>query len=193
MLTTNIAFGQFSYDFLRQNENQCLYVSGNTIIGNNDGGDIGINYMLNKKFSVKVGFCATNKLAVVAPSEFLKSASAQAPVDNTKSFKNFENFNILIGRVFLLNSKSKIRFNIQCGPGISNVRIPSNWRWTENNMEASSYDYDINIKKEISFTLNPKIEWPIARVLGFSFGPMYVRSKNNTYFGGGIGVIYGVI
>ena len=170
-----------------------MYVSGNTLIGNGNGGDIGLNYIINNKFSLKIGFCATNKLAVAAPTDFLKSASSLAPIDNTKSFKNFENFSLLIGRVFLLNSRSKIRFNIQCGTGITNVRIPQNYRWTENSIEASAYDYDINTKKQISFTLNPRIELPIAKVFGFSLGPMYVHSKNNTYFGAGIGLIYGVL
>jgi hypothetical protein len=136
---------------------------------------------------------AINKLPVKPPPEFLKSANNEIQTNNNNSIENSENLHLLIGKVFFQNSRKKIKAVIQVGPGFVNSRVTSNWRWNENKTNISNYEYDIQVKKHIGFIINPKLEFPIVPALGMSLSPMYVYSKENTFWGIGLGLIFGVI
>ena len=161
-------------------------------MGNYKGGDLGVNFIFDKKYIVKLGFSATEKLPIVPPTDFLKSAVNDVQ-KRESSFENFENFYVTIGRVVFLNSKEKVRFLIQGGTGFSNNRKPENWRWRVNDSNESVFQSDININRNFCFILNPKIEVPIAPVMGISVGPMFIYSSETSFFGAGIGLTYGII
>jgi hypothetical protein len=192
LFATQVASGQYSYRFLKQ-RNHSLYASGNILVGHYKGGDLGINFIYNNNFTFKIGYTAINKIPVTPPSEFLKSATNEIQTDNTNSFENSGNIHLLIGKVFFQNSRKKIKAVIQIGPGLLNSRVTSNWRWDKNDINISNYEYDTHIKKHIGFIFNPKLEFPIVPAMGMSLSPMYVYSKENTFWGIGIGLIYGVI
>lgn len=184
---------QFSYkNSNRKSTNNSLYVTGDVMVGNYKGGDLGLNFMIDKKYSIKIGFSATDKSPIAPPTDFLKSA--QTDVQRPEgSFQNFENLYLTIGRVLFLNSKEKLRIILQGGPGISNMRTPDNWRWAVNNSAEAVYVNDISVSKKICLIVNPKLELPIASVMGISVGPMCIYSKENSFFGASIGLIYGLI
>lgn len=187
-------FGQWSNKFSsRWSEKHFLYASGDVMVGNYNGGDLGINYIFDGKYSVKFGFSATNKQSASQPLDFLKSSENEIPPNFNLPSENLENFHIMIGRVISLNSKENFRIILQGGPGLCNARIPTNWQWQDNNLYQANYNYDIQIKKEISLILNPKIEFPLSSLVGFSFGPMIMISERQSFFGAGIGIMYGII
>ena len=190
----NSIYAQWSNKFSsRWSKKHFLYASGDVMVGNYNGGDLGINYILNKKYSVKFGFSATNKPSTSQPLDFLKSSENEIPTNFNMPSENLENFHIMLGRVISFNSKEYVRIILQGGPGLSNARVPTNWQWRENNLYQSNYNYDMKINREISFILNPKIEFPLTSVIGFSIGPMLIISKEKSFFGAGIGIMYGII
>ncbi len=192
-ITATSVSAQYSYKFLNKKEtNNSLYVTGDVMVGNYKGGDLGLNFVIDKKYSIKIGFSATNKAAIAPPTDFLKSAQTEVQSSET-AFQNFENLYLSIGRVLFLNSKQKARIVLQGGPGISNMRTPDNWRWAVNDVSQAVYVNDITVSKKICLIVNPKLELPIAPVMGISVGPMYIYSKENSFFGAGIGIIYGLI
>lgn len=192
-ITATTVSAQFSDKFLNsKSSNNSLYVTGDVMVGNYKGGDLGLNFMIDKKYSIKVGFSATDKSPIAPPSDFLKSAQTDVKSSDA-AFQNFENFYLTFGRVLFLNSKQKARIVLQGGPGISNMRTPDNWRWSVNDGSQAVYVNDISVSKKICLIVNPKLELPIAPVMGISVGPMYMYSKENSFFGAGIGIIYGLI
>lgn len=192
-ITVNTTFGQFSYKFLKnKSTSNALYVTGDVMVGNHNGGDLGLSFVFDKKYCVKIGFSATEKSPVSAPNDFLKSASTDVQKKGV-AFENSENFYLTFGRVLFFNSKEKVRIILQGGPGITNARTPENWRWEVNNLSESVYVNDITVQKKLSLIVNPKLEFPISSVMGLSFGPMYIYSQENSFFGAGVGLIYGLL
>jgi len=177
---------QWSYRYLSQ-EKHFIYSSGEYLASSQSGGMLSINYLYNNKLVLNLGYSATAKQEAQLPAEVLKSGSELFPANPNPAFSNSENIHLMVGRVFNLNSAGTFRLLLQGGPGIRTRRDPV---YT---IESDMYEYDMKASKNISLVMNPKVELPLVSVLGISAGPMLVISKDNTYVGAGIGIIYGII
>lgn len=185
VLTTCFAFAQWTGE--QHNRKHFLYSTGEYIVGKNNAGSVSLNYIYNNKLSINVGYSATNKTNVPMPLDFLKSASEANLISGPAPFENTETLHIMIGKVFTLSNPNSIRLLIQGGPGLSNHREPDFY------LENNEFAYQTDIKRQVSFVFNPKVEVPvISGLLGLSAGPVLVAG-NNTYFGAGVGVIYGIV
>lgn len=166
-----------------------LYSSGEYVVGEQQAGNIGLNYTYNNKYTVCVGYTATFKSIVTPGGEFLKSGTTLTPVNSSEPFENTENLHMMVGRIFNLNQKKSIRIVFQGGPGISTFREPE-----FNLLESGNqYYFETKTSKKLSLVFNPKIEMPLYATLGCSVGPMMVINSNQTYIGAGIGIMYGLI
>ncbi len=191
MLTS--VYAQWSNKFsVRKAEKHFLYGTGDVMVGNYNGGNIGMNYIYNSKYLVNFGFSVSSKSAGNQFAEQLKSAEINPNSINMPD-ENLENFHLMIGRVFKLSPNNNIRVVLQGGPGVSAIREPV--FTTINNNETVFSDYHIGFRKrqQVSLILNPKIEFPVTCVLGFSVGPMVIVNDERTFFGVSIGFLYGVI
>ena len=191
MLTS--VYAQWSNEFLiHKAEKHFLYGTGNVMLGNYNGGDVGINYIYNSKYSVNFGFSVSSKSASNQLTESLKSAKTNS-IDLKVPDEHLENFHLMIGRVFDLSPKNNIRVVIQGGPGVSAIREPVFTTINNNETVFSNYQIGFRKRQQVSLILNPKIEFPITSVLGFSIGPMLIVNDERTFFGVSIGVLYGII
>lgn len=186
ILFTLTSEAQWNYKFL-SNERHFLYSSGDIIVGNQNSGNLSINYVYNKKYIVNVGYSATTKDEAQLPTEILKSATELTPVNATAAFTNSENIHLMVGRVFNLNENGSFRFILQGGPGITTSRDPV---YT---VKSNTYEYDMEASKKLCLVLNPKIEVPVCCAIGISAGPMMVLNNNTRYIGAGIGIMYGIL
>ncbi|NOR73944.1 MAG: hypothetical protein GQ525_02170 [Draconibacterium sp.] len=170
-----------------------LYTTGDVVIGNYKGGDLGINYIYNNEYSITFGFSATSKESASFPSHFLKSTENEIPANFNIPNENLENFHFMIGRVFNLDSKERVRIILQGGPGISTIKEPIFGDISDGNLYNPNNNIGFQKKKKLSLIINPKIEFPIAYLVGFSIGPMLIHNDEKTFFGIGIGFMYGII
>lgn len=177
---------QWSYKFLSK-EKHFLYSSGDYFVGKNNSGKVSVNYVLNNKYILNVGYSATSKQNVQLPSEILKSTQNLTPENSGLPFSNSENIHLMLGRVIELNREGTMRFLIQGGPGLSTARDPVF------EIKTNTYNFDIEAKKSFSLVLNPKLEMPLFYTLGVSAGPMIIMNNKETYIGAGIGLMYGII
>src|SRR5680860_112750 len=116
----NSISAQWSNKFsTRWSEKHFLYASGDVMVGNYNGGDLGINYIINNKYSIKFGFSASNRQTSSQPMDYLKSSENEIPSGFDLPNENLENFHIMLGRVINLNSTENVRIIIQGGPGLS--------------------------------------------------------------------------
>jgi len=173
-------------------EKHFIYGSGDVLVGNYTGKDISVNYIYNNKFSVKFGFSASDKLASM-PNFPLKSGEDVSSMPGHSPNENLENYHLMFGRVFRLDAKDKIRITVQGGPGISMLREPVVADNAVNSVFNPNTDVNYEKTKNLSFILNPKIEFPIGCILGLSAGPMVMINEDRTFFGASIGFMYGVI
>lgn len=170
-----------------------LYTTGDVVVGNYKGGCLGINYIYNDKYSLQFGFSATSKEVSSLPSGYLKSSENQIPSNYNLPNENLESFNLMLGRVFNLDSKKKVRIIVQGGPGFSTIREPVFGETNDSNLNEVNYSSGFQKKRKLSLIINPKIEFPIAYIVGFSVGPMLIVNDERTFLGVGIGFMYGII
>ncbi len=159
------------------------------MVGNNSGGNMGLSFVYNSKYSVEVGYSAgSNQFVNQVP--VLKSGSSSSAENFINPNEMMENYNIMVGRHFNLNSKETIRFIIQGGSGIS-VMIDELTEQTDNNSGFEKKELLKN--RDISFMINSKIEFPITDLFGFSVGPTLIMNHEKRYLTLSVGFIYGII
>lgn len=195
LLLASSTFAQWSNTDLRsQTKKHALFGSGDYITGNYQGGDIGINFIYNNKYSVKLGFSISEKSSTHLSQDFLKSGQTLSTTELSPPNEHFESIHLLFGRVFNLDARNRFRITLQGGPGISAVQEPVFQSTLENHSSVLT-DYELKYHKKscASFVLNPKIEFPVVSVVGLSIGPMTIINQERTFWGASIGLMYGIV
>ncbi len=191
MLTS--VYAQWSNEFLiHKAEKHFLYGTGDVMLGNYNGGNIGMNYIYNSKYSVNFGFSVSSKSATNQLAESLKSAETNS-IDIKVPEEHLENFHLMIGRVFDLSPNNNIRVVIQGGPGVSAIREQVFTTINSNGTAFSNNQIGFRKRQQVSLIINPKIEFPVTSILGFSIGPMLIVNDERTFLGVSIGFLYGII
>lgn len=182
----NIAFAQWSSKSSNSWTNDhLLYAQGEMLVGNSSGGNLGLNFVYNSKYSIQVGFSLTSKQSEPISQESISTDEAGNSINPVISANSMENYYCMIGRYFELNTKKSIRMVVQGGPGLSVIMdVPD----IDNFSFAGS-----DTCNEISLMLNSKVEFPFSDLFCLSIGPTYIVNKQQTFFGAGIGIAYGIV
>lgn len=187
-LTSVFSSAQFSNNWLGTENKHLLYSNVDLMVGNSSGGNLGMSFVYNCKYSVEFGYSAISNQFNSIP--VLKSANKTDDTENLIPTELMDNFNVMVGRHFNLNHKKTIRFVIQGGPGVSVIREASNSPTTG----FKNYEPAIVSKtKDFSIIMNSKFEFPIIDLLGFSAGPTLVMNHDKSYLTFCVGIMYGII
>ncbi len=184
------AQAQWSQEWQTKENEHLLYANGDLMVGNNSGGNLGLSFVYKSKFSVEVGYSAgSNQINSQIP--VLKSAIKSNAESLLNPNEMMENFNIMFGRHFNLNSRETIRFILQGGPGMS---MMMNWLNEQPDAKLGSFPKNELIRtKDFSFALSSKFEFPITELFGFSAGPTLILNHEKRYMSFSVGFIYGII
>lgn len=185
------ASAQWSYDWLNTSKNKhLLYVNGDLMVGSNSGGNMGMSFVYDGRYSVEVGYSATSN-QFNSPISRLKSAGKSNTSNVISPMLMMENFNIMAGRHFNMNKNETIRFVLQGGPGMSAMM---EWKQLQPAGNTNSLpDSEMVKTKHVTFMVNSKFEFMITDLLGFSAGPTLIMNKDKRFMTFGIGFMYGVI
>ncbi len=187
-LSSLLCSAQFSNDWLGTENKHLLYSNVDLMVGNSSGGNLGMSFVYNCKYSVEFGYSAISNQFNSIP--ILKSGNKSENSENTIPSELMDNFNVMVGRHFNLNHKKTIRFVLQGGPGISVVREAIN----QQTSGFKNYEPTITSKtNDFSIILNSKFEFPIIDVLGFSAGPTLVMNHDKSYLTFCVGIMYGIL
>jgi len=191
VFTISTASAQWSNEWLNSTRNKhLLYANGDLIMGNNSGGNLGMTFVYDTRYSIEFGYSATSN-QFNTPTSALKSGS-NSNVDNAIiPTLMMENFNFMVGRHFNLNPKKSIRFVLQGGPGISVMM-----EWIDQPPVNNSNGYlpsGMTKTSDITFMVNSKFEFPITDLFGFSAGPSLIMNHDKQFLTIGVGFMYGII
>ncbi len=192
MLIANSLSAQWSYKWLNHYKaKHLLYTQGDMMVGSNSGGNLGLNFVYNNKYSVQVGYSATTNEFGSSVAGVLKSAHNVNPAELSRESNMTENYHVMVGRHFDVNSKGTIRFVLQGGPGMSVSMVPSQQSEVSNQDINSTGNADKT--NEFSVILNSKFEIPISKTFGFSAGPTFIANQDRRFVTFGIGFMYGIL
>ena len=176
LLSLNVVNAQFA-------EKNAIYSTVELGLGNYYGMDLNLNYVLDEKYSFKLGYTGNIRKPKTQPKDFTTGVTGilvwglNSPVDR------FENFGASIGRIYKINKSGTFRANISLGVGYTHITEPENWEKINNNPVSitKNYSYD-NVKHgTVSLIVNPKIEFPITRYFGFTVSPMLQINRDRIY------------
>lgn len=167
MFLSHHSSGQIKQDYL-------IYSSLKGNLGNYYGGGITLDLIHKNKYSFGVGFYEHVKKTGNLPSDYKKGVLSLLTLGEGVARDNIQSLSLTLGRVFLSKSNSGIRYNLKAGVTYSVSKTPSNWiKLNEGGGLFSMENYSYNYKKyrEIGILINPTIDIPLFKFLGFSVGP----------------------
>ena len=190
LLIITASQAQWSNQWNTKENEHLLYANGDLMLGNNSGGNLGLSFVYKSKLSVEVGYSAgSSQIGNQIP--ILKSATKSNEENIPATNEMMENFNIMLGRHFNLNSKETVRFVLQGGPGMSKMMNLMNGQPSDNLNDNSKNE--LTRTKDFSFIVGSKFEFPITDLFGFSAGPTLILNHEKRYMSFNVGFIYGII
>jgi len=167
-----------------------LYANGDLMVGNSSGGNMGMSFVYDGKYSVEVGYTATsNQFNMPIPG--LKSAKKSNTTEKLTPGQMMENFNFMAGRHFNMNNNETIRFVLQGGPGMSVMM-----EWSDmppGNNSNGFMKTELIRNKDFTLMANSKFEFLITDLIGFSAGPTLIMNHDKRYLTFSAGFMYGII
>lgn len=174
-------------------EKNAIYHTSEITIGNYFGIDIHANYVLNEKYSFKIGYSGLLRHPRSAPENYSSGFIGAILFGLANPYDQLESFQIATGKIYTLNKKGTIRANLSIGLGVTIIKEPTNWQALDGNFITENYSYDYHKYNTLSLIINPKIEFPFTRFYGLTISPMIQLNKDRTYFGIGIGQMVGLL
>ena len=191
VLLISTVSAQWSSEWLISSKNKhLLYANGDLMVGSSSGGNLGMSFVYDCKYSIGVGFSAISNQFNM-PVLGLKSAGKLNTTDKIPPGQMMENFNFMEGRHFNMNTNETIRFVLQGGPGMS---VMMDLRNIPSGNNSNSFMSTKMIKtKDFSLMVNSKFEFLITDLIGFSAGPTLIMNHDKRFLTFSAGVMYGII
>lgn len=186
MLTLLIILGSIPISYAQFGENHAIYTVGEIQLGNFIGIDMNLNYVYKEKYAFKIGYLGNLSVSKANPEIYPPGYYGLPLLGILRPLDRIETYQIAFGRMYPLNKSGTIRANLALGVGYSTLREPDAY-------SDVSHSWNYNKYHSVSFIVNPKIEFPFSRYYGLTFSTMVHLSKDNTYFGIGIGHMMGLL
>ena len=185
-ISINIAYAQFD-------ENNAIYSTTEMNLGNYIGIDINLNYVYKEKYSFKIGYTGNIRKPKSQPENYASGLTGLFSFGLANPYDQFENYQIVFGKIYNLNKRGTIRANLSLGLGYTTLREPENWELINDGFLTENYTWNYKKHNTVSIIINPKIEFPFTRFYGLTISPMLQINKYRTYFGIGIGQMIGLL
>lgn len=188
LFSFNLAHAQFA-------ENNAIYATGELNLGNYIGGNFNLNYVLQEKYSFKIGYTGNVRKPKSQPEDFSSGVVGILVLGLSNPFDHFDSFQAAAGRIYKINQSGTIRANLSIGVGYTTIKEPENWEKINNNVVPITLNYSWDYAKHntVSLIVNPTIEFPLTRFYGLTVSPMLQINKDRTYLGIGIGQMIGLL
>jgi len=164
-------------------DNYLIYSSVGGTIGNYIGGGITLDVIRNNKYSLGMGYFEQEKKPGNLPSDYEKGIFSLFTFGLNGVRDNIKTASFTLGRIFYNKSNVRIRYNIKAGITYSAIKTPTNWVWHNYGLlSLENYTYDYKKNHVIGVLINPTIEVPLLKFLGFSAGPyVFMNPKAISY------------
>ena len=178
-------------------EKNAIYLIGELNAGNFSGGNSSLNYVFDNKYSFQAGISGLIRESKSQPADF-SSGTILLFGSSSSVQEEMQNYQILVGKIFVLNKSGTIRFNMATGIGYTILKEAKNWKHVSNLStygfrRGENYTYDIERHGTLSLIINPRVEFPFSRYFGLTLSPILQINKDRTYIGFGVGMMIGLL
>jgi len=161
-----------------------IYSSLKVTVGNYIGGGISLDVIRNNKYSLGIGFYEQEKKPGNRPPDYQKGILSLLTFGLGGARDNIQSASFTLGKVFYSKTNSAIRYHIKAGLTYSVVKRPTNWVKLEDVLfSMENYLYDYEKFYEPGILINPTIEVPLLKFLGFATGPYVLLNQKTISYG----------
>ena len=193
LFTSIFSFFSINISNAQEVEKHLIYYSNEANIGNFIGFSGDLNYIYNEKYSAKIGVISNIRRSPNEPSDYNAGLANLVTFGLIGPFETLAGVNLQVGKIYYLTSKRNSRLNASIGIGYTTLEVVENWQKSTSASLGQNYTYDLVKRDVASLIINPKFEFPLGRVFGFTVSPTAVINAESSYYGVGIGYIIGRI
>ena len=175
-------------------EKNAFYSTGEIAFGNYLEINLNFNYVINEKYSFQIGYSGHIRDSKSVPQDYSSGLVGIFSLGfGQLHFDQMDNYQILVGKIYNLDERGNIRFNLAGGIAYTVITEPTNWEPVSGFTLGENYTYDIDKHSTISLIINPKIEFPFTRIIGLTISPMLQINKDRAFIGIGAGAMIGLL
>lgn len=182
------------FSFGQKKDNYLIYSSLKGNVGNYYGAGVTLDLVRSNNYSLGIGFFEQEKKPSNRPSDYEKGVLTLLTMGGGIARDNLQSVSLTAGRIFLSKSNSLIRYHLKAGLIYSFGKMPTNWVKLDNALFTfENYSYDYEKYQEIGVLVNPTIDIPVFKYLGFSMGPYALLNQNTVSYGIEITTLIGLV
>lgn len=184
------SFG-YSQDSSESSGNYFLYGNAGVSTGNYNAIEGGINYIPNGNFSYHLNYYFRSRKDENKPHDYSGGFLGSSSVYN-----QYHSFVLSAGYMIPLNQSKTIRLLLKGGPGLRLSKVAENYKAYSSGsgwFSSTRYSYDRNNKYSVELTVNPALEFAIARGYGLSVSPIISFGSGRTFYGVSLNNIFGKV
>ena len=191
IITILLVIGTAQKSFAQEIDKPLYYFSSEVNLGNYIGITMDLNYIVDQKYTFKLGVVANIRRPVNQPTDYTSGLIGILSFGLAQPVETMGSINAAVGKIYNLNAAKSLRLNTAVGIGYTQMKTLDHWQKDSDATLVKNYTYDKVTKNVVSVIINPKLEIPLGRVVGFSVSPMAVINAKSSYYGIGIGYVIG--
>lgn len=172
-------------------ENNFIYGNAGISAGNYRALECAINYIKAEKISYHLNYIYRSDDAKNKPEDYSSGFLGSSAIYN-----QHHSFIAAAGYVMPLNSSKTIRLLLKGGAGLRWSRIATNYQsyysgstW----FSGKYYIYDNENRYTVELTINPALEFALARGYGLSVSPVVSIGSGRTFYGVSFNNLFGKV
>ena len=177
--------------FAQEAAKPLYYFSSEINLGNYIGVTMDLNYILDEKYTFKLGVLGNIRRPVNQPADYTSGLIGILSFGLAQPVETMGSINAAVGKIYNLNAAKSLRLNTAVGIGYTQMKTIENWQKDSDATLVKNYTYDKVTKNVVSVIINPKLKIPLSRVVGFSVSQMAIINAKSSYYGIGIGYVIG--
>lgn len=183
----------FFSGYAQLQENQLLYGNLEFSLGNYWGGNIGINFAVNNKFSLQLEYSGTSRTPKSIPSDYSIGLIDVFSLGTTTPKDRIQSVRFAAGKIQTINQPGTIRINLKAGISFLTVTKPTNWEKADVYFLTSNYTWKNKTTHQMGIVLKPEFEFLFANFAGIVVSPYCELTGNYNSVGVGIGMLLGKV
>jgi hypothetical protein len=171
-------------------QNHALYITSglNTTSENYTGASGSLQYMYKEKFALKYGSSSNSRVSETSPRDY---SGGLFSVGKPKERFSFEY--ITLGRVLKVKGFHLVRLNLAVGVARITEKKITEWESVDGGLFGPNYIPTTNLTESTGIIVNPTLELPLGRGIGFSISPYALFSNKFQSAGCSFNLMFGLL
>lgn len=179
--------------FSQKVEKTPVYGSVGFSAGNFFGGNAGLNFIFNQKFSLQAEYSSSIRKSKSIPEDYTIGMVDIFSMGTTTPKDKIQSFRLMFGLVKKSEQSGFFRFNFKTGISVATISTPVNWEKVDYFLLAANYTWDTESMTRLGWVIKPDFEFLFTNFIGVVVSPYCELNSDYSSAGVGVGLLLGRI